>query len=153
MKKLCSKCGKNPRIVYSSGKVFEWCKECNREKNKKYYQKNREKAIAYSYKWQRDNPEKSKQHKKTANLKLRKEALRQYGGNNPKCKCCGENKYEFLAIDHIDGGGKKHRKEVGCSNIYSWLKKNNYPKGFRVLCHNCNSALGFYGYCPHNNLK
>jgi hypothetical protein len=21
---------------------------------------------------------------------------------------------------------------------------------YRVLCHNCNMALGFYGYCPHH---
>jgi len=24
-----------------------------------------------------------------------------------------------------------------------------YPTGFRVLCHNCNQAIGLYGYCPH----
>ena len=21
--------------------------------------------------------------------------------------------------------------------------------GYRVLCHNCNTSLGLYGYCPH----
>ncbi len=21
--------------------------------------------------------------------------------------------------------------------------------GYRLLCHNCNSALAYYGYCPH----
>lgn len=30
-----------------------------------------------------------------------------------------------------------------------WQRKNNYPKGFQVLCHNCNLAKGFYGKCPH----
>jgi hypothetical protein len=30
-----------------------------------------------------------------------------------------------------------------------WLRKNGFPKGFRVLCHNCNFAHGHYGYCPH----
>jgi hypothetical protein len=34
-----------------------------------------------------------------------------------------------------------------------WLKRNGYPKGFRVLCHNCNSARGLYGYCPHKRRK
>jgi hypothetical protein len=34
--------------------------------------------------------------------------------------------------------------------LYLWLKRNNYPTGFRVLCHNCNLAIGFYGYCPHH---
>jgi hypothetical protein len=22
--------------------------------------------------------------------------------------------------------------------------------GYRVLCQNCNAALGLYGYCPHS---
>lgn len=33
--------------------------------------------------------------------------------------------------------------------IEEWLKKNDYPKGFQILCHNCNMSKGFYGYCPH----
>lgn len=28
--------------------------------------------------------------------------------------------------------------------------KNKYPSGFRVLCWNCNSSLGLYGYSPAN---
>lgn len=75
----------------------------------------------------------------------RRAAIEFYGG---KCACCGETQYEFLSIDHVDGGGAKHRKEVG-TNIGLWLKRNGYPVGFRVLCHNCNQAIGFYGFCPH----
>jgi hypothetical protein len=57
---------------------------------------------------------------------------------------------EFLAIDHIGGGGTKHRKSFGRgSSLYRWLEKSGLPGGFRVLCHNCNMAIGFYGYCPH----
>ena len=29
------------------------------------------------------------------------------------------------------------------------INSNSFPPGFRVLCHNCNQALGAYGYCPH----
>lgn len=83
--------------------------------------------------------------------RLRSEALKHYGGDNPSCKCCGESFYELLSIDHINGGGAAHRKEIGQGSIYSWLKRNNYPEGFRVLCHNCNQAIGHYGYCPHNS--
>lgn len=92
-----------------------------------------------------------------ASLKLkrknRKACLEFYGGTPPKCACCGETIYEFLAIDHINGGGNKHRREIGV-NIYGWLVKNSFPGGFQVLCHNCNLAKGFYGICPHekNNL-
>jgi hypothetical protein len=62
---------------------------------------------------------------------------------------------EFLAIDHIDGGGEKHRRTISdgkrlCGlSFYLWLKRNNWPSGFRVLCHNCNFSFGAYGYCPH----
>lgn len=65
------------------------------------------------------------------------------------CACCGEHRYEFLCIDHIDGGGEQHRKS-GISKICRWLIRNNFPSGFRVLCANCNSALGHYGFCPHH---
>jgi len=85
----------------------------------------------------------------TYRRRLKQDALDAYGGN---CECCGEDKYEFMAIDHINGGGKKHRdnnKIGGGQQFYRWLKNNNYPAGFRVLCHNCNMAHGLYGYCPH----
>lgn len=34
--------------------------------------------------------------------------------------------------------------------MFQWLSKHGLPTGFRVLCHNCNSAHGYYGYCPHD---
>lgn len=81
---------------------------------------------------------------------LRMEVLNAYGG--AECVCCGEKRIEFLTIDHIDGGGHQHRKEIGVkagTEFCRWLKKNNYPKGYRVLCSNCNGSLGRFGYCPH----
>ena len=73
----------------------------------------------------------------------------------PFCACCGEKEYSFLSIDHINGGGTKHRKEFGVTlgkggTIIQWIKRNNFPDGFQILCHNCNMAKGFYGKCPHN---
>jgi hypothetical protein len=59
----------------------------------------------------------------------------------------------MLGIDHINGGGTKHRKEIKNFGIYKWLIDNNYPLGYRVLCHNCNCSLGFNGYCPHGEIK
>jgi hypothetical protein len=83
---------------------------------------------------------------------LRKEVLDYYGGS--KCACCGESTIEFLSIDHINGGGNKHRKEIGKGRrIYRWLKFNHYPTGFQVLCMNCNHAKGSYGICPHQEKK
>lgn len=78
--------------------------------------------------------------------RLRLEVLAAYGGS---CACCGEATYEWLTIDHVAGNGADHRREIGRSAIYRWLKKQGYPPGFQVLCWNCNCARGFYGRCPH----
>jgi hypothetical protein len=72
-----------------------------------------------------------------------------YGG---RCKCCGEDTFEFLAIDHINNDGAEHRRTFK-SSIIDWIIKNNFPKGFQILCHNCNLAKAFYGECPHNKEK
>lgn len=76
---------------------------------------------------------------------LRIKCIEKYGG---KCVCCGEREWKFLAFDHINGGGTKHRKEAG--NIILWIEKNNYPNSLQLLCHNCNQAKGYYGVCPHS---
>lgn len=54
------------------------------------------------------------------------------------CANCGENIFELLTIDHINGGGSKHRKVIGYHNIYVWLRRNDFPNGYQVLCYNCN---------------
>ena len=72
--------------------------------------------------------------------------LAHYGGEC--CSCCGETEIAFLTIDHIGGGGGKHRAEVG-SNIYPWLIKSGFPLGYRVLCMNCNWVMREGRQCPH----
>lgn len=126
MNKVCTNCKKSfplsnfhKRYEFTKTKRLKsWCKKCHNEDSKKRNQKNRYDALVF------------------------------YGGNPPKCNCCGENEIKFLAIDHINGCGMKQRKSQGL-NIYSFLKRNNYPDGFQVLCHNCNLAKGFYEKCPH----
>ena len=79
---------------------------------------------------------------------MRTAAFDRYG---TECACCGEDREPFLCIDHIGGGGAKHRREIGVGGswFYLWLRRNDYPDGYRALCHNCNMALGLYGECPH----
>ena len=71
--------------------------------------------------------------------------------DKPYCACCGESEIDFLCLDHINGGGSKHRRELNGNGriIYQWVVKNNFPDYFRVLCANCNQAYGYYGKCPH----
>jgi hypothetical protein len=77
--------------------------------------------------------------------------LEHYSEGTPKCSCCGETELVFLAVDHIDGGGRKHHQEVGTSGEFSkWIIDNGFPDNLRVLCHNCNMGFARLGYCPHN---
>jgi predicted restriction endonuclease len=110
---------------------------------------NKDKSAAYKTAWAEENPDKVRAAQKRTREKLRTSVFEHYGN---KCACCGEDRWEFLTIDHIQGGGNKHRKGI-TSSIYHWLRKMDYPKGFRVLCYNCNMALGRVGYCPHQRGK
>lgn len=98
------------------------------------------------------------QHRQVANgahAKLKAEVFEQYGGR--VCACCGEKKdIRFLHIDHTDGGGNQHRKSIGGHSggkFYRWLKRNGFPRGYQVLCADCNTAKGYYGECPHNEQR
>ena len=138
-KAVCKKCDqekaasqfhKDPR---NRTGLFPWCKECR----KKYQQgrRPRDNALARA-RYQR----------------LRIECLIAYSGDPPRCACCDENHLEFLAIDHVAGNGNQERKELGIAAGKAWyrhLRESGFPPGYRVLCHNCNCAHGFYGYCPH----
>lgn len=81
--------------------------------------------------------------------KIRYEVMSHYSKGEPCCACCGEKNYMFLTIDHINGGGRKHRQIVKADKLPTWLRKNNYPAEYRILCYNCNNACGAYGFCPH----
>ena len=103
----------------------------------------------YNIKWRAKNKDYYRSYAKEWARKIRREAIEHYGG---KCVCCGESMYEFLALDHINGGGNKHRKEIKNTNLGRWLKTNNYPKEFQVLCHNCNMGKSRFGICPHKKI-
>lgn len=100
-----------------------------------------------------DCKEKNQQRGLENRQKNKMTIISHYGG---QCSCCGEIRMEFLTIDHIDGGGHKHRsllKERG-TTFYRWVIKNKFPSGFQVLCLNCN--MGRYlngGICPHQQPK
>ena len=82
---------------------------------------------------------------------IKTEVLGHYSNGEPRCACCGETILEFLSIDHIGGGGSEHRRKLGGggTKVYYFLRADEYPEGYRVLCHNCNQAIGAYGSCPH----
>jgi hypothetical protein len=132
---------------------------------RKYYNKNRQKLIAYKKKWRssisakKKAKEYRKRYRESNKIKIRayslsyqnkikKEVMDVYGG---KCRCCNEDKLEFLTLDHTNNDGRKQRKELGIYGIafYYWVRKQNFPSYLQVLCYNCNCAKGHKGYCPH----
>ena len=144
--------------------------------DKSYYKKNKDKILKSQRNYYRKNKEKINEryrkrwplyyerykHKKSINDKKRREERRRlvlshYSNGTLECACCKEKTYEFLTIDHINSCGRIARKKYGLGDIfYRWLIKNNYPDGFQVLCYNCNSAKGHYGYspkCPNKQLS
>jgi len=107
--------------------------EDSRQRQREYYWKNAERQQGWTRKYTR---------------KLREEVIDGYGG---KCSCCGENQFEFLALDHVNGGGNRERQSGKHTyTVYRDVVNRNFPSDYQILCHNCNNAKGFYGICPHN---
>lgn len=116
----------------------------------------------YHKKWRENHPGywKGYDKKRLANnaknyrVKIKKEVIGHYGA---VCSCCGEVTIDFLTIDHINGGGTKQRRTNGVGggiHFYIWLKTNAYPKGFQVLCFNCNCGRAVNkGVCPHKEVS
>ena len=67
------------------------------------------------------------------NDEIRQEVLDAYGG---KCAECGEADRNVLQVDHIDGGGHQHLKEIS-NSLSKWLLRNGFPEGYQLLCGNC----------------
>lgn len=118
------------------------------DSKKLYRDKNRDeinrKSRIYNLKYE--------EKRKVIQEKFRLLSITHYSNRTMKCVCCGENIYDFLIIDHINGGGSKHVNQV--HNLYKWLVKNNYPSGYQVLCFNCNCERekSLDRVCPHKKI-
>jgi hypothetical protein len=75
---------------------------------------------------------------------LRLLALWEYGGQPPKCRCCGNDRIRFLCVH----GPRKLTIE-----LYRWLKENEYPSGYHILCYNCSFSWRIYNSCPHDGVS
>jgi len=144
----CHRCKRaNVPEGYSSN---GYCLPCNRKYSyARYHGPQHERLKNWWREWGRKNRKRIAVRGRRTRWLLKLETLKAYGGI---CACCQEARPEFLAIDHVNGGGTRHRASSG-SALYAILKRQGWPKGLRVLCHNCNSALGFFGYCPHQTTR
>ena len=132
--KICTKCRKKlPATTkcfhrHKHGKfgLDSVCKKCKAKIWKQWRTKNYEKRKAYS---------------KSKRLEYKQIVISHYGGC---CAVCGERCLAFLCIDHIDGGGNKHRRIMNIHGgaIYLALIRDGFPPGYQVLCHNHNMKKG-----------
>ena len=153
-------------------------KERRRRADHARYLRQREAFLQRAKEWAADNPERRLviEERKWKALKGNRERYSRYlngralgqkqkrilvlehysRGGIAHCECCGEDRIEFLSIDHKAGDGAAHRREIGHgrgNNICNWIIRNGFPPLFRVLCMNCNCARGHYGYCPHDDTE
>lgn len=141
--KICSKCERVLPLTEefwnkdrgSSTGFNSICRECSKKKQTT---------------WNSLNPQYKRDAVKKSRIKARLEVLTHYSGGTPVCACCGEFRISFLALDHINGGGNQERKITGegMQFVY-WLKRNGFPEGIQVLCHNCNQSKHSLGVCEH----
>jgi hypothetical protein len=125
-----------------------------------FYERHPGYKSAYDAAWKERNPGKYGEYNRKSLLKLKREVMNAYGG---ACTCCGETELVFLTIDHVDGNGAEHRREMAAergngateysqagARTYRWLRNNGFPEGFQVLCANCNCGKHWNGgVCPH----
>jgi hypothetical protein len=133
-----------------------------RDQRDRFYAAHPDYKATYDAAWRAANPDKFSEYNKKSNLKLKRQVIDAYGG---ECACCGETVLVFLTIDHVDGDGAEHRREMAAecngnkysqagARTYRWLRDHDFPPGFQVLCMNCNCGKQWNnGVCPHKESK
>lgn len=110
-----------------------------------YRAKHRKHINKMARKWKREHPQRVRQRNIEERNRLKVDVFSHYSKGKIRCNRCGYSKdIRALELDHVEDSGNSHRTEVlgdyhrAGTTFYRWLKKNNYPKGFQVLCANCN---------------
>lgn len=125
----------------------------------KYKFTHRQESNKRTREWEKKNPEKAAIRKikgsRVDKTNLRYDVLSHYSNGSMTCACCGESIQRFLTIDDMDDFHNTYKKAIGSGiRFYRWLRKNNYPYGYQVMCFNCNSGRDLNGgICPHKEAK
>jgi len=127
----------NKRLYYQKNKEKLLASPSRAKAGKKYRLSHREQGIARSKKWQQNHRKQALAHGKKSREKVKREVISHYSQDKSCCQKCGLNDMRALTIDHIEGGGNRHKKEIKKTYIYYWLREHNYPIGYQVLCMSC----------------
>ena len=136
------------------------------KENKKEYMKSERGQASLKKYYAGDKAKALKESNELKRLTILQEYSKRLSNSNiPCCNCCGQNSHiDFLEIDHI--AGKKemdyeseliklgYSSELKSIMWYNWIIENDFPKGFQILCKNCNGAKGMINNnneCPMKN--
>ncbi len=108
-----------------------------RERRRRLRQADPGKYREWSRRWREVNPGAMAEYSRRLRKIYRTAVFDHYGRS---CTCCGTT--DNLTIDHINGDGKEHRKEIGRGAIvfHRWLIENDFPPGFQTMCSRCNTS-------------
>ncbi len=137
MNATCYKCG-NPAIRYACNrKSGVLCTKCRSEYASTRYSRQKEKIIERADRWNRVNAKRRNEGERARYARDKAASISAYGG---KCKLCGESHQIFLVIDHVDDNGAADRLiwKNKVADIHKWLKLNDYPQSYQLLCGSCN---------------
>tara|TARA_Y100000590_G_C15260568_1_gene841073 strand:+ start:81 stop:662 length:582 start_codon:yes stop_codon:yes gene_type:complete len=127
-------------------------KERMNKRSREYYETNKKNIKKKNKEYRIKNADVLKPKKRKRAKELQQEqklqVFKHYSNGKVECACCHENNIGFLSLDHIHGGGGKHRKSIN-SNTYKWIINHDFPPGYQILCMNCNWGRRINGTCPH----
>ena len=129
----CGTCKK-----YHSSVVYRTCESC-RKRNVIYCNNNKTALRKHRKKRYSAQRERIRKQNLLNNFSDKLQVLKYYSNDTLHCILCPESRFWALTIDHINGGGRKHRASLKVHNFYRWLINNNLPDGYRCLCYNCNT--------------
>ena len=146
---------KNKKIIAERNAIwYQKNMDRHKKRNREYYKKNAERIKKRNRLHRLTNREEHLEYAKARRLKQKRVVIDHYSKGKNECKCCGEKEFNFLTLDHINNDGNRDRVKSK-NNLHSYLIRNNFPKGIRVMCFNCNSGreLSPGKICPHKRKK
>ena len=159
----CDRCGRQFQLHGIKQKRCDACRiparlELANAKSKLYYRENKDrirvrkrvteaKRLDFYREMRRRNQSKRR-------IQARRLVIGHYSQGTYRCACCGESQYDFLELDHINGGGGRENLQLFggrsvSSALFCWLVTNGFPPGYQILCANCNRSKGKHGTCVH----
>lgn len=148
---LCRKCARGWRRVSShQSQNCPYCTAGVDARNRKGHTKNPNR-LSQLLKWRRDNPEAVLILAKRGRDTYRKAALLAIGGGSIMCAGCGCDSYDYLEINHKNGGGAAEFRKSGHAFYRLIATGRRQTEDLEILCKVCNARHALelkYGRLP-----